>query len=112
MVTKTNKIFNEWILGEGNQVWVFVFDKAINTVGSIIFLGNSEKFEAVRVTATAAIVTAENAVNKIVIKILNHIDRMAPGNLRKQSVGVVRNMLEGTFAPSKIIKIGFKLVQK
>merc|ERR1712178_109519 len=39
MIKHTNKFFNEWILGEGNQVWVFVFDGAINTLGSLLFLG-------------------------------------------------------------------------
>jgi len=109
LVTGTNKFFSKWILGEGGNVWVYMFDKVINGLGmSLAGPGNWAK---ARITATSAIMHMETVINNQFVDMIDNIDGMAPGEVRSEAIHHVQQLLDKKVDAQAIIKIAFKVIQ-
>jgi hypothetical protein len=105
-----NHFFRKWVMGQGNRVWEWVMEKAVNGLPELIL--GKDTWQKVKGFAIKAILNLERGVSHEIIAIIKHIDTMKPGRLRMQAAEQVKLLLKGTFKPKQLLTVGFEIVQK
>merc|ERR1719502_2512120 len=111
-VSQVNNFVEKWIFGQGANIWVHVLEWSADKLTKIMPDEWQEDLERLRVTATAGILQIENTVASAVMTGLKEIDGLPPGDLRSKAVTQVKNLVELKIEPSKLLRVGFQVIQK
>lgn len=109
-IDDVNGFFKTWVLGEGNKVWEWVMEKAVNGLPELLL--GKEMWHKIKESAIKGILAIERKVNQQVIDLLNRVDKMKPGDLRMEAIHQIQLLLKGTFQPKELLTVGFEVVQE